>query len=64
MGILKNTINILYKISRSSGKAASNINTIRTILSGDPKKIAKHIARKSIYRSGSKLTKKVGNKIK
>lgn len=64
MGILNEVISSLYKISRTAGKTASNLNTVKTVLSGDPKKIAKHIARKEIYKTGNKLTKKVSGKIK
>lgn len=64
MNILNEVISSLYKISRTVGKTASNLNTVKTILSGDPKKIAKHIARKEIYKTGNKLTKKVSGKIK
>lgn len=64
MNILNEVISSLYKISRTVGKTASNLNTVKTILSGDPEKIAKHIARKEIYKTGNKLTKKVSGKIK
>ena len=64
MDILKGVINSLYKISRITGKAASKMNTARTIMSGDPKKIAKHVARKQVYKTGNRLTKKVSGKIK
>lgn len=64
MGILNDIVKSLYKISRTTGKAASNLNTIKTVLSGNPEKIVKHVARKQVYKTGNKLTKKVSGKIK
>lgn len=64
MGILKDIVNSLYKTSHAMGKAASSLNTVRTIMSGDPEKIVKHVARKQVYKTGNRITKKVSGKIK
>lgn len=63
-GLLGEIVSALYKGSRILGKAASKTNTVKTILSGDPGKIAKHFARKAVYKEGNKLVNKVGRKIK
>jgi hypothetical protein len=63
-GILGEIVSALYKASRICGKSASTMNTVKTVLSGDPKKIAKHVARKAIYKEGGKLTNKIARKIK
>lgn len=48
----------LYKIARKIGKAATISNDIETLLSGDPKKIAKRAARKATWKTSNKLTRK------
>lgn len=64
MGILDEVVSALYKASRIIGKAASTANTAKTIASGDPNKIAKHLARKTIYKTGNNIANKVAKKIK
>ena len=55
--------NDLYKISRWFGKASSTLNDIETLATGDPKKIAKRIARKELYKTSNKVTRKISKKI-
>lgn len=54
---------LLYKATRSLGKAASRANDIETLMTGDPKKIAKRAARKaankSVYGIAGKITKRL-----
>lgn len=63
-GLLDTIVSALYKASRICGKSASTANTIKTILTGNPEKIAKHLARKAVYKEGNKITNKIGRKIK
>jgi len=63
-GLLGEIVSALYKASRICGKSASTMNTVKTVLSGDPKKIAKHIARKAVYKEGHNVTNKIARKIK
>ena len=62
--ILGDIASFLYKISRTTGKSASTVNTIKTVLTGDPEKIAKHVIRKQVYKSSNKAAKKISGKIK
>lgn len=64
MGILNDIVGALYKASRTMGKAASVANTVKTVASGDPSKIAKHLARKTVYKTGNNIANKVAKKIK
>jgi hypothetical protein len=63
-GLLGEIVSALYKASRICGKSASTMNTVKTVLSGDPQKIAKHFARKAVYKEGHKLSNKIAKKIK
>lgn len=54
----------LYKASRKIGKAASVLNDIETLATGDPEKIAKRAVRKNVYKSANKGARKVSNKIR
>lgn len=55
---------VLYNITRTTGKYASLANDIETIMTGDPKKIAKRMQRKATYKVTSKIARKINNKLK
>ena len=60
----KGFIGALYELSRLSGKTASKLNTAKTIMSGNPEKIVKHIARKEVYKASNKIARKINGKLK
>lgn len=60
----KGIIGALYELSRLSGKTASKLNTAKIIMSGNPEKIAKHIARKEVYKASNKIANKINGKLK
>lgn len=64
MGLFNNVIKGLYDISRTTGKAASKLNTVKTIMSGDPEKIAKHLTRKAVYKTSNKVARKINKNFK
>lgn len=59
----KKLTGFLYDVSRAAGKTASRMNDINTILSGNPKKIAKRFARKAVNKTAFKAANKVNNKL-
>ena len=62
--IVKALSNALYKIGRKTGKIATTLNDVDALLSGDPKKIVKRVARKEIYKASNKITKNISNKFR
>ncbi|PTY92975.1 hypothetical protein [Heyndrickxia sporothermodurans] len=56
--------NGLYKLARKIGKAATVSNDIETLMSGDPKKIAKRAARKAIWKTNNRVTRKITDRFK
>jgi hypothetical protein len=54
---------MLYGISRATGKAATRMNDVETILSGNPKKIVKRFAKKAINKTAFKTANKISNKL-
>lgn len=60
---MKKLSGYLYNVTRKMGKAASTVNTIETIASGDPKKIAKRLVRYNVNKSGHKATNSVLTKL-
>jgi hypothetical protein len=54
---------LLYSLARGIGKTASTLNDVETVLSGDPKKIVKRVARKATWKASNKITRKFTNKI-
>jgi hypothetical protein len=62
--MLREIAGLFYKLGRQSGKAASTLNDIDVLLSGDPKRIAKRFARKEINKIGNKITRDISRKIK
>jgi hypothetical protein len=59
----KRLTGLMYNISRTTGRAAAKMRDIDTILSGNPKKIAKRFARKTINKMAFKTANKVSNKL-
>lgn len=59
----KKLTGLLYDISRTAGKTATRMNDVNTILSGNPKKIAKRFARKAVNKTLFKTANKVSNKL-
>ncbi len=53
-----------YKSTRKTGKIASVLYDIETLLTFNPKKIVKRFIRKKIYKLGMKGTRKVTDKFK
>lgn len=49
---------VFFSIARVAGKIGSTILDVETILSGDPKKIAKRAYNKKIYKTGNKISRK------
>ncbi|MCY7866022.1 hypothetical protein [Bacillus atrophaeus] len=54
----------LYKAARKIGKAAVVANDIETLLTLNPKKIAKRAARKATWKTSNKVTRKVTDRMK
>lgn len=54
----------LYRIARKIGKAAVIANDVETLMTLDPKKIAKRAARKAIWKTNNKITRSMTKKIK
>lgn len=54
----------LYNITRKTSKLATFFNDIETLLTFDPKKIAKRAARKATYKTSGKIAKKISDKFK
>jgi hypothetical protein len=59
----KKVTGMLYGISRATGKAATRMNDVETILSGNPKKIVKRFAKKAINKTAFKTANKISNKL-
>lgn len=53
----------LYKASRSISKAASVLNDIETLASGDPKKVIRRAKRKKTGKILNKINRKIINKL-
>lgn len=52
----------LYKAARGFGKAASRVGDVETIMTGDPKKIAKRAARKAVNKTVNQAARAVNKK--
>lgn len=53
-----------YNSTRKTGKIASVLYDIETLLTLNPKKIAKRFVRKKIWKLSMKTTRKLTNKLK
>lgn len=53
----------LYKLSRKIGKAATMVNDVKTLASGDPKRIAKRLTNKQTYKASHGGANKLARKI-
>jgi hypothetical protein len=54
---------MLYNIARTVGRTASKVNDVETLLSGNPKKIAKRAGRKVVYKHANKTAEKINKKL-
>lgn len=59
----KKLTGLMYDISRAAGKTATRMNDVNTLMSGNPKKIAKHFARKAVNKTVFKTANKISNKL-
>jgi hypothetical protein len=53
-----------YKAARKLGKVGSIFNDIETLMTGDPKKIAKRAVRKHSWKASNKATRKFTDRFK
>lgn len=56
--------NFFYKIARQSGKTATTVKDIETLMTGNPEKILKRHIRKKIYKRTNKLGNYLSRKVK
>lgn len=49
---------LFFSIARVAGKIGSTLLDVETILSRDPKKIAKRMYNKKVYKTGNKISRK------
>lgn len=63
-GLAMSLKNTLYKMSRMFGKAASTVNDVETVMTGNPEKIAKRFARKLVGKTAYKTANKINRKLR
>lgn len=61
---MKKLSSYFYDAARRAGKTAGKLNTIETVLTGDPKKIVKRIARKKTYKMTNKVARSINKFLK
>lgn len=54
----------LYSLARKIGKASVITNDVETLLTLNPKKIAKRAARKAAWKTSNKMTRKITDRLK
>lgn len=54
---------MLYKVARKINRAATVMNDVETIATGNPKKIAKRFARKATYKASHGGANKLARKV-
>jgi hypothetical protein len=61
---MKKPSSVLYNLARKVGKTASKMNDIETLLTLNPSKIVKRIARKTTYKATNSVARKINKNLR